>query len=377
MKKTPSSETQRISRRDFIKTAAVGTAAMLAACQTRRLPTPTPLPEMAELVGERPVVSIVKIKRGNIEAAVEVAIELLGGIQSVTQGKERIMLKPNLVSNDPRSTTKPQVIRSLAKLMKNASKEVLIGEGSAAAGGFNAKNGIVYRTKNREILDAMQQFVFDDLGYTDLARSLDMPLINLHSGEMIDVEVPAGFAYQNISLHHSLTEIDLLCSVPMMKTHVLATVTLGMKNLIGLYPGVIYSTVRSGVHDFAADAGSPGVAFEIIDMVRANKLGLVVIDGSMAMEGNGPGEGKLVPMDVIIAGTNPLATDMVAANVMGFEPAEIPTFGWANKAGMLPNNLGEITVRGEDVSSVRQRFVKPQLYAWNEIRSDWGVQEMP
>jgi uncharacterized protein (DUF362 family) len=119
------------------------------------------------------------------------------------------------------------------------------------------------------------------------------------------------------------------------------------------------------------------VAFETIDMVRANKLGLVVIDGSMAMEGNGPGEGKLVPMDVIIAGTNPLATDMVAANVMGFEPAEIPTFGWANKAGMLPNNLGEITVRGEDVSSVRQRFVKPQLYAWNEIRSDWGVQEMP
>lgn len=44
------------------------------------------------------------------------------------------------------------------------------------------------------------------------------------------------------------------------------------------------------------------------------------------MEGNGPSDGVLVSMDVIIAGTNPLAADMVAASVMGFEPGEIPTF---------------------------------------------------
>jgi uncharacterized protein (DUF362 family) len=281
------------------------------------------------------------------------------------------------VSNDPRATTKPQVIQALAKLMKNAGKDVSIGEGSAAAGGFNALDNITYRTKNRELLEAMQQFVFDELGYTEIAHSLKIPLINLHLGEMVDVEVPNGFAYQNITLHHSLTKIDLLCSVPMMKTHILATVTLGMKNLIGLYPGTIYSTVRAGVHDHAADAGSPGVAFETIDMMRANKLGLVVVDGSTAMEGNGPGNGTLVPMDVIIAGTNPLATDMVAASVMGFEPEEIPTFLWANKAGMQPQSLDEIDIRGEKVSSVNHRFVRPQLNSWNDIRSVWGVQELP
>jgi uncharacterized protein (DUF362 family) len=379
MKETSSSKAiaQQISRRDFIKTAAVGATAMLVACQTRQLPTPTSLPETAVSVSKRPAVSIVKIKAGDIERAVEAAVDLLGGIESVAQGKERIMLKPNLVSNDPRATTKPQVIHALAKLMKNAGKDVSIGEGSAAAGGFNAIDDITYRTKNRELLEAMQQFVFDDLGYTEFARSMKIPLINLHLGEMVDVEVPNGFAYQNITLHHSLTEIDLLCSVPMMKTHTLATVTLGMKNLIGLYPGTIYSTVRAGVHDHAADAGSPGVAFETIDMVRANKLGLVVVDGSTAMEGNGPGNGTLVPMDVIIAGTNPLATDMVAASVMGFEPEEIPTFVWANKAGMQPQSLDEIDIRGEEVSRVSRRFVEPQLNSWNDIRSVWGVQEIP
>jgi uncharacterized protein (DUF362 family) len=150
-----------------------------------------------------------------------------------------------------------------------------------------------------------------------------------------------------------------------------------MKNLIGLYPGSVYRTVRAGVHDHAADAGSPGVAFEILDMVRANKLGLVVVDGSTAMEGNGPSNGLLVPMNLIIAGTNPLATDMVAADVMGFVPDEVPTFVWAHKTGMEPQSLDEIEIRGENISSVRRKFARPQLTAWNDIRSFWGHEEMP
>ncbi len=98
----------------------------------------------------------------------------------------------------------------------------------------------------------------------------------------------------------------------------LATVTLGMKNLIGLYPGTVYYSVRSRLHDQAAMAESPGVAFETIDMVRATKLGLTVVDGSMAMEGDGPMGGSLIPMNLIIAGMNLLATDLVTADIMGF-----------------------------------------------------------
>jgi uncharacterized protein (DUF362 family) len=366
-----------ISRRDLLKAVVVGSSGLLAACVPQLDVTSTSPPPTVTPAAVGPVVSIVKIKDGNIGAAVEEAIQLLGGIEAVTSGKERIMLKPNLVSHIPWITTKPEVIRSLAALMKKAGKVVSIGEGSAAASGFNQIGSKVYRLKDPDKLNRMQQLVFDRLGYTELARSLDVPLVNLHTGEMVDVEVPGGLAYQRLTIHRSLTEIDLLCSVPMMKTHILASVTLGMKNLIGLYPGSVYRTVRAGVHDHAADAGSQGVAFEILDMVRANKLGLVVIDGSAAMEGNGPSDGVLVPMNVIIAGTNPLATDMVAANVMGFEPNEIPTFVWAHKTGMQPQSLEEIEIRGEKVSSVRRNFARPQLTYWNAIRSIWGEGEMP
>ncbi|MFC1716122.1 DUF362 domain-containing protein [Candidatus Poribacteria bacterium] len=322
------------------------------------------------------VVSIARIKNDSIAVAVEEAIDLLGGIASVTEGKERIMLKPNMVLDDPECTTNPEVIRALAQLVKEAGKEILIGEGSGGAREVMTQDGMSCRTKNPEILDEMQQIVFDKLGYTDLARSLDVPLINLNTGEMMDVEVPGGFAFDRITLHRSLTEIDLLCSVPMMKTHVMATVTLGMKNLIGLYPGVVYSCPKRFAHDRCAEVDPSGINAAIIDMVRVNKLGLVVIDASMGMEGNGPIGGTPVKMDLIIAGTNPLATDIVAASVMGFEPDEIPQFDWAEKAGMSPTRLGEIEVRGERIDNVRRNFVRADVTPWAGISDSFAVHEL-
>jgi uncharacterized protein (DUF362 family) len=149
-----------------------------------------------------------------------------------------------------------------------------------------------------------------------------------------------------------------------------------MKNLIGLYPGTVYYSVRSWLHDHAAEKKSPGVAFEILDMVRATPLGLVVVDGSTAMEGDGPTGGNLVRMDLIIAGTNPLATDMVTAQIMGFEKQEVPAFVWAIKSGMKPADVSEIEIRGENIESVKRNFVKPHVVPWTDINKFWGVQEI-
>jgi uncharacterized protein (DUF362 family) len=358
-----------LSRRDFVKTsvgAALGAATVRFGLGTAWASSTEP----------RPVVSIAKVGDHSIDYAVEHAIDLLGGIETATRGKERIMLKPNLVAEGPTFTTKPQVIETLARLMKGAGKDVSIGEGSAAADGFNHKDGESYRTTNPEILDGMQQYVFDQLGYTELARRLDVSLVNLHTGEMADVPLPDGLAYKRLTLHDSLTEIDLLCSVPMMKTHGLATVTLGLKNVIGLYPGAAYCSVRACVHDQAAQAGSPGIAFEIIDMARVNRMGLCVVDATTAMEGDGPTGGDLVDMGLIVAGTDPLATDMVAAHLMGIETEEVPTFAWAHKAGMTPTTLDEIEIRGEPVSSVRRAFKKPNVVPWTSINKIWGVKEL-
>jgi len=326
--------------------------------------------------GTRPIVSVVKIHNGNIDMAVEHAIELLGGMRAVTQGKERILLKPNLVSPMPTATTKPAVVRTLARLMRGVQKDVAIGEGSAAAPPFNVQGSEVFRTCKPDLLNRMQQYVFDELGYTELAKSLRVPLVNLHTGELDTVKLPGAFVFDKVTLHRSLVETDLLCSIPMMKTHTLAGVTLGMKNLIGTYPGAVYQAVRGRMHDAAAKIEPSGTAAAIVDIVRANKLGLVVIDGSTAMEGNGPTDGNLVPMDTIIAGVNPLAADMVAASLMGFRPSEIPTFTWANKAGLLPERMEEIEVRGESLNSLCRKFVRPFIVPWSTARNVWATREI-
>ena len=340
-----------ICRREFLTRAAVwvlpGALASSLAAETK------------------PIVSVVKIRKDNIEAAVEEAIELLGGMPEITRGKERIMLKPNLVAPIPQATTKLPVMRALVRLMRSAHKDVSIGEGSAAAPPFNVRNNQTFRTSNPDLLNGLQKRVFDELGYSEFSKAQNVPLVNLHTGDLVDVRIPGALLFDKVTLHRSLTEIDLLCSVPMMKTHVLAGVTLGMKNLIGVYPGAVYQALRGNMHDMAARIEPSATAAPIVDMVRANKLGLVVIDGSSAMEGNGPTDGTPVPMETIVAGTNPLATDMVAASLMGFEPDEISTFTWAHRVGLRPQRLEEIETRGEPLERVRRKFVRPVLVPWS------------
>src|ERR1017187_3687564 len=135
------------TRRDLLVAAAAG-----AFVPRLRAAAPEP---------PKPVGGIVKIRNGKIDSADEQAIELLGGMRAITLGKERIMLKPNLVSPLPHATTKPAVIRALARLMKAANKDVSIGEGSAAAAPFNAQGAEVFRTTKRDLLDGLQRYVFD------------------------------------------------------------------------------------------------------------------------------------------------------------------------------------------------------------------------
>lgn len=352
---------KHMDRRQFIKNLAVGGAALslpgLTFCSGQR--------RMADGIS-RPVVSVVPIKKDNIDHAVREAMDLIGGVGQVTAGKERVLLKPNLVSWNPHDVTKQPVIESLARLMLEAGKDVSIGEGSAAGPSIiRPKNvGYVCRTKSVAELNGIQKHVYDALGYDELAKSLKIPLVNLHVGEMARIPLPDGFVFKELEIHRTLADTDLLCSVPMMKTHGLAGVTLGMKNLIGVYPGQVYGTVRSAVHEQASKIEPSGTASAVVDMVRANKLGLTVVDASIAMQGQGPSVsqgGQLVKMDLIIAGTNPLATDMVAAHIMGFAPEEISTFVWAWKAGMTPARLSDIEVRGAKIEDVAQPFVRPRV----------------
>jgi uncharacterized protein (DUF362 family) len=191
---------------------------------------------------------------------------------------------------------------------------------------------------------------------------------------MAKMTVPDNFVFKEIYIHEDLYRADMVCSVPMMKTHGLAGVTLALKNIgIGAFPGMIYGTVRSDVHRRASEIEPTGTSTAIIDMVKVNKIGLSVIDATWAMQGQGPSVtrgGELIKSNLIIAGTNPLAVDLVGANVMGFETDEIDTFKWAFKAGMKPRRIDEIQIVGEKPADVRRPFKKPAVVPYT-VMKDW------
>ena len=91
-------------------------------------------------------------------------------------------------------------------------------------------------------------------------------------------------------------------------------------------------------------------------------MGLTVVDATKAMHGQtihgvGPHTGTVTKMNLIVAGTHPLPTDMVAAHIMGFESHEIPqigTFKLARKVGMTPVGLDQIEIRGAKPTEVRK-----------------------
>ena len=330
---------------------------------------------------QKPTVSIVRVnskwsESKGIEYATTRAIELIGGIKAIAKNKNRILLKPNLVNPKTSDTTNPLVIEALAKLMKNSGKDVYIGEaGAASVRNINTSLlGYVCRTKNADILHAIQDDIFKGTGYDDLSKRIGTPLVNLHVGNMVKMKVSDNFVFKEIYVHKAMSDVDLVCSVPMMKTHGLATVTLALKNIgIGGYPGMMYGTVRSLVHQAGINLEPTGTSAVTVDMVKSTKLGVSVIDATTAMQGQGPSVsqgGSLVDMNLIIASKNALAADMVASSVMGFDPAKIDTFKWAWKAGMSPSNLDGVQIVGEQIEKVRKPFRRPRVVPYTMI-ADW------
>ncbi len=107
-----------------------------------------------------------------------------------------------------------------------------------------------------------------------------------------------------------VAEADAIIAMPVMKTHMCTAATLGMKVMFGVLP-----EKKSRYH--------PKLDHVIVDIVSALAPRLTVIDGTVAMEGEGLFKGKPVELGLVIAGDNVVSTDACAAAVMGIEPSSV------------------------------------------------------
>ena len=153
---------------------------------------------------------------------------------------------------------------------------------------------------------------------------------------------------EQLALPATLRRADLIVSLPKMKTHHWAGVTLSMKNLFGVMPGVYYGWPKNVLHH----AGIPG---SILDINAAVRPHLAIVDGIIGMEGDGPIMGTPRAAGVLVMGTNLPAVDATAARLMGIDPWRIAYLAAAS--GRLgPIAARHIAQRGEPIAAHAQDF---------------------
>ena len=104
---------------------------------------------------------------------------------------------------------------------------------------------------------------------------------------------------------------------------------------------------------------------------------VTVLDGFVAMHGEGPRQGTPIPLRVALAGTDPVAVDAVAAAVMGFDPLQIGYLAEAQQRGLGWAQLDQIDLVGDPLESVRRscrphscHFVQP---FWRKVSESWST----
>jgi len=264
------------------------------------------------------------------ENAVETTVKALTTIEpdvkaALTQsGKKPVLVKPNYINSKHPSTgitTDGRVIEGVVRFLKEhkMARDIVIGEGSGFADTFEA---------------------FRNAGVDEVAERWNVKLVDLNQDEFVDVRLPNPLNLKRIRVAKTALESTII-SVPKLKPHRFATVTLSLKNMMGTLAskGLMHISLSENIADLAS-ALKPSVA---------------VVDGIIACEGHET-SGNPVPMNLVIAGTDPVAVDAAGAAVMGIKPLEVKHLRLAEKKGLGTCHLEKITVLGEPLESVTRKF---------------------
>ena len=273
---------------------------------------------------EKSIVALIPLDtydQPQVDAAVRQGVELLGGIGRFVKPEERILLKPNLLSRaQPQKaiTTHPSVFAAVAKLLRD--------EGYAHLS-YGDSPGSPTTSPEKAA---------DTCGITAAAEQYDLEAADFANGSL--VPFPKGNVARSFYLCHGAQEAEAIINVCKMKTHALERITGAVKNIYGCVCGVNKATGH------ATYPNENIFADMLCDLHNCLSMRLHVMDGVVAMEGNGPASGTPVSMNVLLFSADPVALDSVFSALVHLDPASVPTNVSGAKAGVGVMALDQIEV---------------------------------
>ena len=281
----------------------------------------------------------------NVNVAVKRCLSLMGGVADLIKPGMKVLLKLNLLSAglgpDKAVNTHPSVIRALVDILqKDYECKVYIGDSCGSL-----RTGSTYQAFRITQIDK-------------IAEETGATIVNFDNDETLDITNNNGSIVKNFKIAKTVKTVDVVISVPKLKTHGLTRYTGAIKNMFGSIP----ANGKKNIHLLAPKSRLMAIALvDVFEMVQPH---ITIMDAVIGMEGNGPNAGDPKKVGLIISGYDGVALDTVASTIIGFDPMAVPIIKHAYERELGTADLKNINVVGEEISKVSvPDFKKPSSSA--------------
>jgi uncharacterized protein (DUF362 family) len=248
----------------------------------------------------------------------------------------KVFVKPNFAVPffKPGVTTNTNIIEIVLGILKDRASEVYVGEADGGDESFTAEISL----KNHKI--------------PEICKKTGTEMLNLSTSNRIKVTDKINGKRTEVTIPRVLLRMDESISIPVLKVHVITKVSLSLKNLWGCHP----SSLRLLDHKHLSE--------RLALIAKSINLRFAVVDAIYGLNKHGPMHGDVVDVGAILVGDNPVATDSIASQLMGFDPQSIHHIVVASNTGLGSYKNQDIEILA-DLSSFQQHFsVTPSLMDW-------------
>lgn len=239
-------------------------------------------------------------------------ITIREGLEFIDWGRfinknSKVLVKPNFTfpMHSYGITTTPGFLRALLEVLKEKACEVVVAESDGGNNSFKAEDA------------------FKNHGMYAICRETNSYLVNLSREPWVTVEGNILGRDVMVKLPYLLTKgVDCVISVPVLKVHVMTTISVSVKNLWGCYP----DTMRCVQHQ--------NIDRKLALIIKSLPPTLAVVDGTYALNRHAPLYGDVVDTDLTIIADNLLVADALGCRVMGLKPENARHLATCEKVGL-------------------------------------------
>lgn len=266
-----------------------------------------------------------------IEDKLREGFKLLGGeeyLKKLIPPGSKVLLKPNMLSVEEAESpvvTNYKLFEAVIRIIKDYSSDITFGDSP----GFGDPRKAAEKSGLMEVAEKYG-VKFDDFR------------------DSVHIMLEDSILCKSWTVARAPYEADVVITLPKLKTHAMAYFTGAIKNQFGCIPG----TMKASWHTRMPEANN--FCKMLLDLNTLVKTSFAILDGIIAMEGNGPRSGKPKKMDTIIMGESMSAVDSAAVRLIGYDdPLEVPALKEAYDSKWGPVLPKDYVIIGENLESMK------------------------